>query len=146
MLSSLPAFNHFLHYPQANWALLVLIPRWVGLCMFQDPVGLSNELSCEAGSFSFCLNSQRCFQSEVLRLYFPAVEPWVAWSVLLPPQLFLLVYLHANVGPPGLPSTTLLRVLSTPLSIFTPPTGLTECFFFKYLVDRLPWSSTFCQS
>ena len=28
------AFNHFLCYPQANWALLVLIPRWVILYMF----------------------------------------------------------------------------------------------------------------
>ena len=37
-----------------------------GLCMFQDPVGFSSELSCEAGSFSCCcLNPHRCFQSEV---------------------------------------------------------------------------------
>ena len=28
------AFSHFPCYPQANWALLVLIPRWVDLCMF----------------------------------------------------------------------------------------------------------------
>ena len=27
LLGSLPAFSHFLHYPQVNWALLVLIPR-----------------------------------------------------------------------------------------------------------------------
>ena len=47
-------------------------------------MGLSNKLSCEAGSFSSCLNSHRIFQLEVLRLYFPALEPWVAWSVLLP--------------------------------------------------------------
>ena len=34
LFSFLPAFSHFLCYPQANWALLVLIPRWVGLCTF----------------------------------------------------------------------------------------------------------------
>ena len=35
---------------------------WVGLCTFWDPVGLSKELSCEAGSFShFCLNHQWVF-------------------------------------------------------------------------------------
>ena len=48
-------------------------------------MGLSNKLSCEAGSFSHCcLNPHRCFQSEVLRLYFPGLEPWVAWSVSPP--------------------------------------------------------------
>ena len=35
-------------------------------CMFLAPVGLSSELSCEAGSFSCCrLNPHGCFQSEV---------------------------------------------------------------------------------
>ena len=48
-------------------------------------MGLSNELSCEAGSFCCCrLNPHRCFQSEVLRLYFPMLQLWVAWSVSLP--------------------------------------------------------------
>ena len=47
-------------------------------------MGLSNELSCEAGSFSCHLNPHRFFQSEVLRLYFPTPEPWVAWSVSFP--------------------------------------------------------------
>ena len=66
LLRSLPVFSHFPGYPQSNWALLVLIPGWVGFCMFWDPVGLSNELSCEAGSFSHCcFNPHRCFQSEV---------------------------------------------------------------------------------
>ena len=68
---SWPAFSHFPCYPQANWALLVLIPKWVGLCMFQDPVGLSNELSCETGSFSCHRNPHRFLPLEVLRLYFP---------------------------------------------------------------------------
>ena len=45
---------------------------------------LSNEVSCEAGSFSCCLNPHRIFQSEVLRLYFPALEPCVVRSVSLP--------------------------------------------------------------
>ena len=48
-------------------------------------MGLSNELSCEAGSFFCCrLNPHRCFQSEALRLYFLKLGPWVVWSVLLP--------------------------------------------------------------
>ena len=33
-------------------------------------------------SFSCCCNPHRFFQSAILRLYFPALEPWVVWSVL----------------------------------------------------------------
>ena len=47
-------------------------------------MGLSNELSRESRSLSCCLSPHRFFQSEVLRLYFPALEPWVVRSVLLP--------------------------------------------------------------
>ena len=54
------------------------------MCTFWDPVGLSNKLSCEAGSFSQCHNPHGFFQSEFLRLYFPAKKPWVVWSVSLP--------------------------------------------------------------
>ena len=84
LLCSLLDFSHFPLYPQSNWALLVLLPGWVGLCTLWAPVGLSNELSCEAGSFSCHLNRHRFFQPEVLRLYFPVLEPWVSWSVLFP--------------------------------------------------------------
>ena len=45
---------------------------------------VSNELSCEAGSFFCHHNPHRFFQSGVLRLYFPMLEPWVVWSVSLP--------------------------------------------------------------
>ena len=64
LLGSWLAFSQFSRYPQANWALLVLIPGWVDSCMFQDPMGLSNQLSCEAGSFFCCLNSHRFFYSQ----------------------------------------------------------------------------------
>ena len=48
-----------------------------GFLYFLGPGGLSNELSCEAGSFSHHLIPHRFFQSEILRLYFPTQEPWV---------------------------------------------------------------------
>ena len=55
LLCSLQGFSQVLCYPQAKWALL-------GLCMFWDPMGLSNQLSYEAGSFSrCCLNPQGVF-------------------------------------------------------------------------------------
>ena len=44
-------------------------------------MGLSNKLSCEAGSFSCHLDPHRFFQSEVLRLYFPTLELWIGQSV-----------------------------------------------------------------
>ena len=47
-------------------------------------MGLSSELPCEAGRISCCRNPHRCFQSEALRLYFPILEPLVAWSISLP--------------------------------------------------------------
>ena len=66
--------------------------------------GLPNELSCEAGNFSCCLNPHRFFQSEILRLYFPALEPWIVLSVSLPglpPGVVPPSFLHTNVGPLG---------------------------------------------
>ena len=71
LLCSLPAFSHFPCYPQAKWDLLVLIPMWLGFCNFLDPVGLSKELSCEAGSFSYCcLNPQGVFNQWFEALFF----------------------------------------------------------------------------
>ena len=95
-------------------------------------MGLSNDLSCEAGSLSCCCpQPPRAFSITGLRLYFPTLEPWFAQSAslshfssrfinarmwgrgVLPPALpalfsttlspALLVYLCANVGLQGLP-------------------------------------------
>ena len=115
-------------------------------------MGLSNGLSCENGSFYHHCNPHRFFQSEILRLLFPTAGT-LGCGVCLTPQLFLLVYLHANVGLPALPATTspslpaaaLLRVLSTWLPSSSPPTSLDEYFFFNSLVVGLPYSSIFWQ-
>ena len=69
--------------------------RMGGLCTFQAPVGLSNELSCEAGSFSCChLNLHRCFHSEVWGFI---SLPWNSGLSGLSP------------GPPAAASPTLLH-------------------------------------
>ena len=103
-------------------------------------------------SFSHCHNPHRFLQSEVLRLYFPTLESWVAQSVSFPQ--FLLAYLHANVGALGLPATTLPNQVLQPLPchkssppqlpISAPPTSLDGCFFFNFLIVGLTYSLIFC--
>ena len=106
-------------------------------------MGLCNELSCEVGSFSGHLSPCSFFHSEVLRLYFPTLEPWVGQFVSLPScSLSLSVFKCATPGPPA---AALPHVLSAQLSISAPPTGLDKCFFFISLVIELPYSSIFCQ-
>ena len=115
-------------------------------------------------------NPPQVFSIGSLRLYFPALEPWVAVVCFTPPW-FLPVYLGANVGPQGPPATTLWGLpaaawpapLPNPpprwvcqpppchesslpqLTISAPPFGLGECFFFISLVVWLPCSLTFYQ-
>ena len=104
-------------------------------------MGLSNELSCELGSFSCCLNSHRFFSVRGLRLYFPELVPWVVGlsrSPVVPP-----VYLHVNVGPPVLQPPCCLE--SSLPGCLSPPLLLSGCFFFISLVVGLPYSSIFCQ-
>ena len=98
----------------------------------------------ETGSFSCCHNSHRFLQPEILRLYF-AHAGNLGCSVCLTPQLFLPVYLHANVKLP-ISSATPCRMsslLKVPVS--TPPRSLDKCFFFNSSVVRLPYSSIFWQ-
>ena len=143
LLRSLPVFSHFPHYPQANWALLVLIPWWVvcvcsrTLCvsLMNSPVslGVSPTASTPTGVFN-----QRLWGFISLH-WNPGL-----FEVCLAPQLFLLVYLHENVGPPFPPAAALPRVFSAQQPISAPPTSLSECFFFNSLVVGLPYSSIFC--
>ena len=103
-------------------------------------MGLSNELSCESGRVSCHLNPHRFFQSEVLRLYFPMLEPWVAQSVSLPSCSSWFIHMqmwdHPVHQPPYYCDSSPPR-----LPISAPPTGLNECFFFNSLVGKLPYSS-----
>ena len=50
-------------------------------------------------------STPKWFSISGLRLYFPGLEPW-GCTVCFTPHLFLLVYLHLNVGPPGPPATS----------------------------------------
>ena len=134
-LAQLLAFSHFALYPQENWALLVLIPICVSFCMSQDPVGLSNKLSCEA-LVSPATSTPQIFSVSGFEALFPHARSLVS-VICLAPQLFLTVYLHTNVGLPSPPAAALLSILSAQLPISAPPTGLNECFFFNSSVVGL---------
>ena len=139
-------------------------------------MGLSNDLSCEAGSLSRCRPNPRGIFNQRFEALFPragalgyavcfaprcssrfiCARVWgqgvlpatlpAPFSATLSPAL--LVYLCTNVGPQGLlvvrlrapfvaslgPATA-TRVLSAPVPVSTPPTGLDVCFFFIYLVS-----------
>ena len=114
-------------------------------------MGLSKDLSCEAGSLSCCRpHPHGHFQSEVEAL-FPCAGA-LGCSVCFAPRCSVrLVYLCANVGPRGLlvvklpapfiPHSTSLgpatamRVLSALAAVSAPPTSLDECLFFISLVS-----------
>ena len=140
-------------------------------------MGLSNDLSCEAGSLSCCRpNPHGCFHSEVWGFISLRWSPGLR-GLLRSPQ-FVPVYLCANVGPRGathrsacpvlchsesgplglsvcecgasgsapapfvphsasLGPATATQVLSIPVPVSAPPTGLDECLFFISLVSDL---------
>ena len=90
------------------------------------------------------------FSISGLRLYFPALEPWVSRSVSLPSCSSQFVCTQMWDHPlhqllPCWPATTLPPVLSAWLPVSTHPTRLDECVFFNSLVVGLPFSSIFCQ-
>ena len=81
------------------------------------------------------------------------LEPWVLWFVLLPScsswfickQMWDCLLCQSLPHPFSLLATPLPLVLSAPLPISAPPTGLEECFFFNSFIVGLPYSSIFCQ-
>ena len=62
-------------------------------------MGLSNELSCEAGSFSHHLQPPQVFSVRGFEALFYHTGT-LGCMVYLAPHLLLPVYLHTNVGPP----------------------------------------------
>ena len=93
------------------------------------PLGLSIELSYEARSFSCHLNPHRFPELEVLRLYFPALDPGLcglSCSPVVPPNLStcecgtthsashcLALSTSQCLAHPGPPAATLPSILST---------------------------------
>ena len=115
-------------------------------------MGLSNVLSCEAGSFSCCCLNPTGVFSQRFEALFPCAGA-LGCVVCYSPQLFLPVYPHPYMGLPSPPGTASpaqssshsCHTSSLPqLPVSTPPTSLDE-WFFNSLVVRLTYSLIFWQ-
>ena len=97
MLHSLPDFSHFLHYPQSNWAPLVLIPGRVGLYTFRtlwvSPVNSPVRLGVSPAAAS---TPTGVFNQRFEALFSCAGAPDCA--ICFDPLPSLLVYLCMNVS------------------------------------------------
>ena len=111
---------------------------WVCIC-FRNPWVSPTNFPLSLGVSLTATKSYRFLKPEILRLCFPALEPWVAESVSLP-SCSSQFMLHTKLGLTGLPAAALPCVLSAPVLISASPISLDECFFFTSLVVRLPYS------
>ena len=114
----------------------MLVPELVGLCTLQAPVGLSNDLSCEAGSLSCCCpNPHGHFQSEVWGFISPCWSPGfcgLLWS--LPFVRFICVRMWGCRVLPAALSAPFSATLSPALSVYL----CTDVGLRGLLVVRLP--------
>ena len=143
----------FWHRFLGGWVYIHSRTLWVS--PMNSPVSLG--VSLANASTPMVVFSQRLW-----RLYFPALEHWIVWSVSLPScsSWFICSQMwdcpvHKLPPCPSPPATSLLTPVlqqlpcweSSPpwLSVSAPPTGLDECSFFNSFIVRLPYSSIFCQ-
>ena len=150
---SLLAFSHFLHYAQANWALLVLIFQVGGFVYILGPCGSLQWTLLWVWEFLPLPHppqvfSVRGFWGFISQCWNPEL-PCLSCSPVVPPSLSSCkcgatrsASCHlTHCSPPAAP---LPRVLFTPATHLL-PTSLDKWFFFNSLVVRLLYSSIFWQ-
>ena len=115
-----------------GWACVHSGTLWVSPMTF--PVRL--------GVFSAAATPTDFYSQRFLRLYFPALEHWIARSVslLICSSQLICTQMWDCLVHQLLPCCT-----SSPpqLPVSAPPTSLDECFFFNFLVVGLYYSSIF---
>ena len=107
LLGSWQAFSHFHHYPQANWAILVLIPKWEGPVPSRNLWVPPTNSSVRLGVYSGTSTPTDFYHQRFWGLISPCCNPGLhglPHSSIIPP-----IYLHADMGPPSLPATNLLH-------------------------------------
>ena len=120
-----------------------------GIVYVLGPCRSLQQVSCEDEGFFHCYNLHRVWGA------FFSHPGTVSCVVYLAPQLFLPVYLLANVGLPGPPAAAASPTRSTshhlsrcPLLLTAcvhPRTSLNQSFFFNSLAVGLPYSLIFWQ-
>ena len=146
--------------PSAGFQSLPLLPTsklgpsgaysWVGgFAYILEPRGSLQQTLLWGWEFLLAPQPPQGFWVRGFEALFPGAGA-LGGTICLAPQLFFWVYLHTNVGPPGLPATAspalVLQLLpclqsSQPqLPLSAPPTSLDECFFFNSLVVGVPYS------
>ena len=100
LLHSLLSFSHSLHYPQSNWAPLVLVPsRWA--CACSRPLWVSPMTSLvRLGVSPAAAPTPMGVFTPRFQALFPRAGA-LGCALCFAPPLFLLVYLCTNVGPWG---------------------------------------------
>ena len=140
LLHSLLVFSHSLCYPQSNWALLLLLPKW-GVCVRSRPLWVSPTNSpVRLGVSPVAASTTTGVFNQRFETLFPhtgtlgcTVCPW-STSCCLAGQLQLCPPCSTICHLTGSASHCLARLLSAWLAVSTPPTHLDECFFFISLV------------
>ena len=113
LLGSHPTFSHFCHFPQANWAPLVLIlGGWVCVCSRTWWVSPKN--SPMRLEFLPLLQPPQIFSFRGFEAVFPHTGT-LGCMVCLSTQLFLPVYQHTNVGLPAVTADAWLGPLAAAL-------------------------------
>ena len=142
-------FSHSLCYPQSNWAPLVLVPEWVGLCTLQAPVGLSRTSPVRLGFPPAAAPTPMGPFNQRFEALFPRVGALGCAVCFTSRRLSGLCVRECGVtgsasgrtACPFIPHSASLgparatRVLSALVPISAPPTGLDECLFFISLVS-----------
>ena len=139
LLHSLPAFSHFPRYPQVKWALLVLIPGgWFVYIL--GPCGSYQRTLLWGWEFLPMLpQPPQVFSIWGLRLYFPTLEPWIAWSVSLSSSSSRFIAYStscclAGQMQPCLPRTTLHHLTESAIRhLAMSPVHLAACLCPSYL-------------
>ena len=131
----LPSFQPLLLLPTSKMSPAGADSQLGEFVYLLGPCGISSKLSYVAGNFFHHRNSCKFLQLEVLRLSFPALEPWVMWSVSLPSCSSQ--FIHTLMRDHPILQLLPCHASSLPqLPIYAPPTSLDECFFFNSLVVR----------
>ena len=113
---------------------------WVGgFVHILGPCGSLQQTLLWGWEFPLLLQTPQVFIARSIEALFPCTGT-LGCAVFLTPHLFLLVYPHANVGPPSQPVTPSQSFLSAPATSLLPSYQSGWMFLLQVLGVRFPYS------